>query len=93
MEPLELPKYVDDPPLILLWRIDDLAPLVFSLVLGILTDRLWLFLLIGLLGVRLYGKFRDSRPDGYALHLLYWLGVYPMSHRSTPNPFARWFHP
>ena len=52
-------------------RIDDLVPVVLMLVLGILADQLLVFLLLGIVLVRLYGRFRDSRPDGYALHWAY----------------------
>ncbi|WP_295386103.1 type IV conjugative transfer system protein TraL [uncultured Thiodictyon sp.] len=84
-----MPKYVDDPPHLLLWRIDDLAPIVLMLVVGILADRLSLFLLIGVLLVRFYSKYRESRPDGHALHALYWFGLLPITGRTTPNPFCR----
>jgi conjugal transfer pilus assembly protein TraL len=33
----EIPKYIDDPPLILLWRVDDLIPIVLCLVIRIFT--------------------------------------------------------
>ncbi len=33
----QVPKYIDDPPLILLWRVDDLVPIVLCLVIGIFT--------------------------------------------------------
>ncbi|WP_295391306.1 type IV conjugative transfer system protein TraL, partial [uncultured Thiodictyon sp.] len=36
-DPTEIPKYIDDPPLILLWRVDDLVPIVLCLVIGIFT--------------------------------------------------------
>ena len=33
--PVEIPRHVDGPPTLLLWRIDDLVPVVLMLVLGI----------------------------------------------------------
>lgn len=89
---LDIPKSIDDPPLLLLWRVDDLAPIVLTLVVGILTGSprtLFQLLLLGVLLVRLYTKFRERRPDGYALHFLYWHGLLPLRGRATPNPFAR----
>ncbi len=74
--PVEIPRHIDDPPTLLLWRIDDLVPVVLMLVLGIVL-------------VRLYGCFRDSRPDGYALHRAYWAGLLSLRGRTTPNPFIR----
>ena len=59
------------------------------LVLGILADQLLVFLLLGIVLVRLYGRFRDSRPDGYALHWAYWAGLLGLRGQTTPNPFIR----
>jgi conjugal transfer pilus assembly protein TraL len=100
MQPLELPHGVDDPPSLLLWRLDDLIPLILMLVIGMLTDRLVMFLLLGLVLSRLYGRFRDSRPDGFALHWCYWrrwrfigrLGGSGLvwRHRGRVGPWRRW---
>jgi conjugal transfer pilus assembly protein TraL len=87
--PLDLPQGVDAPPSLLLWRLDDLIPLILMLMVGILADRLLMFVLLGLALSRLYGRFRDSRPDGFALHWAYWHGLVPLAARSCPNPFSR----
>ena len=89
---LEFPRYVDDPPTLLLWRIDDLIPVVVFGSIAILIDQPLLFL-VGLLLVRLYGRFREGRADGYALHALYWAGLWRLRARSTPNPFIRTWLP
>ena len=91
--PVQIPRHVDDPPTLLLWRIDDLVPMVLMVSLGILADQLLLFLVLGLLGVRLYGRFRQSRPDGYALHWAYWAGLLRLKGRTTPNPYIRLWRP
>ncbi len=93
MSPLALPQGVDDPPSLLLWRLDELIPLVLMLVIGMLSDRLLIFLALGLVLSRLYGRFRDSRPDGFALHWGYWHGLVPLKVRRCPNPFCRRFLP
>lgn len=93
MSTLELPRHVDDPPNLLFWRIDDVTPFFLVLVIGILVNQPLIFILLGLVTVRLYGRFRESRADGYALHALYWIGLMPMGHRTTPNPFVRRYLP
>ncbi|EIC23882.1 type IV conjugative transfer system protein TraL [Thiorhodovibrio frisius] len=93
MHPLALPHGVDDPPSLLLWRLDELIPLVLMLVIGMLSDRLLIFLALGLGLSRLYGRFRDSRPDGFTLHWGYWHGLVPLKARRCPNPFTRRFQP
>lgn len=90
---LELPRYIDDPPHLLLWRADDLAPLLVLLIIGMLVGHALVFTLLGLLAVRLYGRYRESRPDGYVLHALYWAGLLPLRGRTCPNPFVRRFVP
>ena len=57
--------------------------------LGVLLIALGL----GVLFAHGYRKFRDRQADGYALHLLYWLGLMPLAARTTPNPFARRYTP
>jgi len=89
MTNIEFPRYIDDPPTLLIWRMDDLMPAVLSLVIGILTGQLLLFLLVGGGLSHGYRKFRDRAPDGYAIHMLYWWGILPFDARSIINPYAR----
>jgi conjugal transfer pilus assembly protein TraL len=93
METLDFPHHIDEPPTLLIWRMDDLMPIVLALVGGILTDHLAISLIIGALLAHGYRKFRDRQADGYALHLLYWLGLMPLAAPTIPNPFARRWAP
>jgi conjugal transfer pilus assembly protein TraL len=86
---VEFPRHVDDPPTLLLWRMDDLVPVMSMVIIGILLNQLTLFAVLGLVLVRFYGRYRDSRPDGYVLHWAYWLGVLPATARTCPNPYIR----
>jgi len=90
---IELPKYIDEPPQILMWRIDDLVPVIVLMVIGILANHLLPFLLVGFVGIRFYRRFRESKPDGYFLHALYWYGVFSLRGYAVPNVFARVFIP
>jgi conjugal transfer pilus assembly protein TraL len=86
-DPTEIPKTIDDPPLILLWRVDDLVPIVLCLVIGIFTGSpgtMFKLIVLGVLLVRLYSKYRERRPDGHALPFLYWYGLLPLRGRTTP---------
>jgi conjugal transfer pilus assembly protein TraL len=93
MATVETPRHIDDPPNLMLWRIDDVTPFILLLVIGILINQTMLGIALGVITVKLYGAFRESRADGYALHALYWFGLMPMNHRSTPNPFVRRYLP
>jgi len=92
MTPVEIPRYVDDSPHILLWSADELAPLIIGLVFGILLGQALIFTVAGLSLTKVYARYRDGRPDGFFVHALYWAGLLPTRARSIPNPFARRFH-
>ncbi len=92
MSQIEIPRYVDDPPHILLWSADEVAPILLALVFGIIFSHTFIFLLAGVALTKVYSRFRDGRPDGYIMHLIYWYGFLPIRARSIPNPFARRFH-
>ena len=49
MKKTALPRMVDDPPTVLLWSIDEIAPLIISLVTGMMMGRALIFLLEDLL--------------------------------------------
>ena len=56
-DPTEIPKDIDDPPLILLWRVDNRVPIVLCLVIGIFTGSpgtMFKLIVLGVLRVRLY---------------------------------------
>ena len=83
-----IPKRIDDPPQIMLWQSDELGPVALGLCLWIATDQ-WLFLIVGIVFVRFYRKFRDSKSDGYFLHALYWFGVVTGKGYSALNSYIR----
>lgn len=93
MNPVRIPQRIDDPPHLLLWRADELTPLLLGLLLGMLLRQLLLCTLAGCLITHCYKRFRDHRPDGYLLHLLYWLGCYLSPAPSFRNPYLRRYLP
>lgn len=93
MEPVEIPRFVDDPPHVLLWSADELAPVAIGLVAGILTGNAFVLTALGVVATKLYRRFRDNHPDGFLLHALYWYGLWPNHARSMPNSFIRRFLP
>ena len=93
MHPLPLPESIDDPITLLLWRADEFVPMALVLMAGMLVGQVLASLLIGLITVKCYRKYRDTRPDGHVLHALYWVGCLNSRARSIPNPFIRQFLP
>jgi conjugal transfer pilus assembly protein TraL len=93
MNQIEFPGTIDDPPYILLWRMDDAAmPALFGCV-GMWFDHLWTMVAAGVVVMFLYRRFREGRPEFYAFHALYWLGFIPCRSYLMPNPFCRSFYP
>ncbi|MGN1393019.1 MAG: type IV conjugative transfer system protein TraL [Succinivibrionaceae bacterium] len=91
MEAIEFPHGVDEPPIILLWSIDELLPLIVGILIGMQIGQALICTIIGLFISKLYSRFLDIKPQGYLLHLLYWYGIYFRSYRTMPNPFKREF--
>lgn len=90
---IRIPRHVDLPQLILAWTIDEILPVLVLLVVGIATDWFFSCLALGIALMQLVRRFRESKPDGYLLHWLYWHGLLPLRTRSAINPFQRRIDP
>jgi conjugal transfer pilus assembly protein TraL len=93
MAPLELPRTIDEPPLMLFWQLDDFCVFCLALAIGIVFDAPGWGALAGIGVVYAYSRYRDGRPDLYALHGLYWAGFTPNVGKSFTNPFVRRYRP
>ena len=85
---IKLSTRVNDPPFLLMWSVDELAPLLVGLVVGIMIEKAAICTLIGYALTTVYRRFRDSKPDGYFLHLFYSFG-YPARGRTMVNPYIK----
>jgi len=92
-EGLRFPTTADEPPYLLLWRIDDVAVPLLGLAGGMLVGHVLPFASAGLLSMFLYRKYRSGRPEFYVLHAMYWAGMYPARGAGFVNPFVRTFLP
>lgn len=93
MRPVVIPRRVDEPPHLLLWSIDELAPILIGMFCGIMFENMGLFLVMGVVLANFYRKYRDNHPDGFFLHAIYWLGLPITRSRSFKNPFCRQYLP
>lgn len=91
MEPVKLPRHCDEPQQFLIWSVDEMAPLMVMFVLGFIIEKILICTVIGFFFVRTFRKFKDSRPDGYLMHMLYWYGLGVTKSHSVGNPFRRNF--
>jgi conjugal transfer pilus assembly protein TraL len=91
MERIELPKFIDEPPTILLWSVDELAPFIVGLVIGMQLNQALIFTIFGLLLTKVYRRYLDQNADGFVNHWLYWHGLTFSNAKTQPNPFEREF--
>ena len=89
MERVVFPETVDEPPSFLLWRIDDAAVPLLFLCFGMMLNQVVFFVLFGVGMMVFYPRYRDGRPEFYALHAMYWFGFYPARGKGFINPFIR----
>jgi conjugal transfer pilus assembly protein TraL len=69
MEPVAIPKTIDDPIHLLRWSADEIVPFMVCMLTGMLIDQFIPALAIGAIAVKCYRRFRGNRPDGYTLHV------------------------
>lgn len=93
MEEIKVPQYLDDPPQFLIWEIDDLFPVIVMLILGILIEHMFLMSLIGFVLSYFFSKFKNSKPNGFLIHLAYEIGFLGVGKKGVwVDPFVkRWF--
>ncbi len=84
-----IPRYIDDPPTILFWDLEEFVLLCIFVVIGFITGNLTQFGIIGMIVSKVVGKFKQDKSDGYFLHILYWWGIMPL--KGLPSSYKRSF--
>lgn len=85
---IELPLHLDEPQTLFLWSIDELLPFSIMIVVGIITEWFVVSALIGIIGVYFFRRYKDNQPEGFLLHLAYWVGA-PMRGRCLIPSYLR----
>jgi conjugal transfer pilus assembly protein TraL len=93
MEAIPFSRHNDMPQKFLFWQIDQVVPLATAIFIGVMTQNMFLYSAMGFFVAWGLGRWRDSRPDGYLQHMLYWYGIVPLKARCAINPFVRKFFP
>ena len=86
MEPVTIPKHIDEPITLLIWSADEFVPFAVVVMFGMLIGQLTISLILSVVVIKAYRRFRDNRPDGYPLHAVYWAGLLPSRALTAPNP-------
>ena len=93
MDQVRIPTEIDTPQQVLLWSTDEFVPFMSFLVIGNLIGHLIVGCLIGVVLGHLYRRYKNSRPDGYLNHLLYWAGFRGDKGVTYINPYRKEFRP
>lgn len=85
---VSIPRYVDAQPMLFFWELDELAPLVLLLAIGIGVHELTYALLACIPISKFIAKWKDGRLDGALSHFAFRQGVVPL-HKRFPNGLQR----
>ncbi len=75
MDEVEIPHYIDAQPQILFWELDECAPVIALLGIGVGTDTLSLCFPFMIAFSYLFKHFKASQMEGILMHLVYWYGI------------------
>lgn len=79
MDEVEIPHYIDSQPQIFFWELDEFAPVVVLMGLGIMTDTLTACIPFMFAFSYVFQRFKASQMEGILMHLVYWYGILPLN--------------
>ena len=82
-------RYIDDPPQIFLWDIDDIILFSVFFGAGILTGLITTCGIVGCGMVYVLMKVKKTKSEGFFLHMIYWNGFFRL--RGVPPSYLRYF--
>ena len=71
----KIPRYIDDPPQIFWWEIDEVALFSGAFAIGALAGHVLGGLLGGFLLSWLLERLKSGRGSAFLVHLAYWYGL------------------
>ena len=77
MRNVPIPRYIDAPPQLFFWEMDELLILAAMFGVGIIVGGLATFggIFVGLFFVRLFKRYKYSGLRGQLLHLVHWKNI------------------
>ena len=68
-----IPRYIDDPPQIFFWEIDEFIIFGTCFSIGTITGTPTVMITMGVVLAYLLSRVKAGRSDGFFLHVLYWV--------------------
>jgi len=93
MEPVHIPRRVDEYPHLLFWPMDEALLPTTGIFIGVTTNFFWPSIIIGLLAAYYYGKYKKGKPEQYIIHVLYNVGIKVSKSKTFINPRIRRLFP
>ncbi len=69
LKSIRFPRFVDSPPLIFFWELDEAIVYVFCILIGIIVRELVTTAIIGIIVVKLFSMWKSKRLNGVLMHL------------------------
>jgi type IV conjugative transfer system protein TraL len=79
MNKIKIPRYIDNQPQLLMWELDEFCVAVGLFGMGIITETLWIQMVLIVLVSGLLKKFKKDNLEGALLHIAFWSGVTAMN--------------
>jgi conjugal transfer pilus assembly protein TraL len=71
-------RYIDDPPEIFFWQVDEFIVFGSCFALGIMANTLAIMTTLGVVMAWLLSRVKAGRSDGFFMHVLYWHAGVPL---------------
>ena len=88
MEGRYIPRYLNAEPQILWCDLSDFIRVLFFIFFGVLADHPFMFLVLGLIFLKLSTKFTSQKEVGFQKHLAYNLGFYGLKNK-VPDSWCK----
>lgn len=84
---VRIPRYIDDPPQIFWWEVDEAAAFSGAFVLGAVCGYVAVGLAVGFAFAWILGRLKEGKGGRFLICLAYWYGLSPV----RPESFRRRF--
>ncbi len=84
----KIPRYIDDPPQIFWWEIDEVALFSGAFGIGALSGQILGGLLAGFALAWLLERLKSGRGSAFLVHLAYWYGLSGVRPESRKERFC-----